>query len=83
MSKFIDNDFGWFEFAKILYGQYEGYTYEYEEAFPYDYWKAIKFLPYDPVKDCEVFKETGCSHVDGFLCNMDNCSTLKKYKNGN
>ena len=31
---------------------------------------------YDPVKSCEVYKESGCAHVDGFLCNMKKCTIL-------
>lgn len=27
----------------------------------------------DPLKHCEIYKEQGCSHVDGFLCNVDTC----------
>ena len=36
----------------------------------------------DPVKYCLVYKEEGCSHVDGYLCNMHTCSIRKNYKNG-
>lgn len=28
----------------------------------------------DPVKVCEVYKEQGCSHVDGFMCEPNTCS---------
>lgn len=31
----------------------------------------------DPVKHCETYKTTGCSHVDGYLCNMDTCTFNK------
>ena len=34
----------------------------------------------DPLSNCEVYKEIGCSHVDGFLCDVKTCSLLKKYK---
>lgn len=34
----------------------------------------------DPVYHCSVFKNHGCSHVDGFLCNMETCDILKDYK---
>jgi hypothetical protein len=78
--KIIDNDFRWLEFAKILYGQYESYTWEYEGVYPYDYWKAIKFLPYDPVKDCDIYLNEGCAHVDGYLCNIDECEIKNKQK---
>lgn len=27
----------------------------------------------DPVKNCEVYKQEGCSHVDGVLCEFDTC----------
>ena len=27
----------------------------------------------DPVKHCDVYKEDGCAHVDGFLCNYEEC----------
>ena len=32
----------------------------------------------DPVQFCEVYKEDGCSHVDGPLCDMRTCSLRKK-----
>jgi hypothetical protein len=34
----------------------------------------------DPVKGCDVYKDIGCTHVDGFLCDYPNCSILKGYK---
>jgi len=33
----------------------------------------------DPVRGCDVYKNIGCSHVDGFLCDYPDCSILKKY----
>ena len=30
-------------------------------------------MPPDPLKYCRLYKEQGCSHVDGFLCNVDTC----------
>lgn len=27
----------------------------------------------DPVRVCEVYKTTGCVHVDGMLCNLSTC----------
>lgn len=27
----------------------------------------------DPVKNCMVYKEVWCTHVDGILCNMMTC----------
>jgi len=32
----------------------------------------------DPLKHCDVFKKEGCCHVDGFLCDVEKCSTLKE-----
>lgn len=34
----------------------------------------------DPVHKCEVYKEEGCSFVDGYLCEYHDCSILKRYK---
>jgi len=34
----------------------------------------------DPVKSCIVYTQTGCSHVDGFLCDMKQCNILRDYK---
>lgn len=34
----------------------------------------------DPVKNCEYYKHKGCAHVDGYLCLINECSTLLKYK---
>lgn len=32
----------------------------------------------DPVKHCKVYKEFGCAHVDGPLCNVNTC-TIEMY----
>lgn len=37
----------------------------------------------DPVKYCQVYKEIGCSHVDGYLCDMKTCDIRQKFLNGN
>ena len=34
----------------------------------------------DPVNDCELYQDRGCSHVDGYLCDMDNCPMLADYR---
>lgn len=34
----------------------------------------------DPVKHCKLYKEIGCSHVDGMLCDFPKCSMLKDYE---
>lgn len=43
-------------------------------------WLKNKFVDKkDPVESCQVYKDVGCVHVDGMLCQMDTCSTLKRY----
>ena len=27
----------------------------------------------DPVRHCDVYREDGCSHVDGYLCDFETC----------
>ncbi len=34
----------------------------------------------DPVYSCDVYKNHGCSHVDGMLCDMETCNNLKDFK---
>ena len=46
--------------------------------------KWIKEGFVDPVRGCELYKNEGCSHVDGLLCDYPKCEMLKEYrKNGN
>jgi hypothetical protein len=33
----------------------------------------------DPVKSCELYREFGCSHVDGYLCDGIDCTLRKKF----
>lgn len=33
----------------------------------------------DPVYNCKLYTDEGCSHVDGFLCDFPKCSMLKEY----
>lgn len=33
----------------------------------------------DPCKGCAVYREIGCCHVDGFLCDFPSCSILLEY----
>lgn len=33
----------------------------------------------DPLYSCKVYKDLGCSHIDGFLCDFPDCSMNKKY----
>jgi hypothetical protein len=37
----------------------------------------------DPIRGCDVYKNIGCAHIDGFLCDYPNCSILKEYKMNN
>lgn len=41
------------------------------------------FQQNDPTKKCEAFKNEGCSHVDGPLCNFPNCSINIDYTEEN
>lgn len=40
-------------------------------------WVREKFP--DPVRDCHLYNEQGCSHVDGLLCDFPECSMEHKY----
>lgn len=33
----------------------------------------------DPIKHCTKYRNEGCAHVDGMLCDMLICSILKDY----
>lgn len=35
----------------------------------------------DPVYYCDFYKEYGCPHIDGVLCEMKTCDTLIRHKN--
>lgn len=37
----------------------------------------------DPVKECEVYMDQGCSHVDGFICDLSSCPIRKEYNERN
>lgn len=40
------------------------------------YWH---FLNSDPIRNCQVYKDEGCSLVDGPFCNFPKCSILYDY----
>lgn len=40
-------------------------------------WKYIH--QNDPLKKCQLFKDLGCSHVDGYLCDFPKCSMNLDY----
>jgi hypothetical protein len=33
----------------------------------------------DPVKHCDLYKDEGCAHVDGFLCDYETCEMRLDY----
>lgn len=35
----------------------------------------------DPVKNCKLYKDKGCSHVDGMLCDFPHCKMNKDHVN--
>lgn len=35
----------------------------------------------DPISHCILYKEEGCAHVDGMLCDFDTCSMRIGYDN--
>lgn len=41
---------------------------------------TIRLSKDDPVKNCEVHKEEGCTHVDGYLCEMETCDILENFR---
>ena len=43
--------------------------------------KLIEIHKNDPVKRCQLYKDKGCSHVDGYLCDFPNCSMNIEYIN--
>jgi len=40
----------------------------------------VRVVPrYDPVVGCKLYKDDGCAHVDGYLCDFPDCQMLKEY----
>lgn len=37
----------------------------------------------DPLKHCDVYKKQGCTHVDGFLCDVRTCDILHDFRKAN
>lgn len=35
----------------------------------------------DPLKHCEVYKQHGCAHVDGPLCDVETCTMVVENEN--
>lgn len=47
-------------------------------------WRSLKRFWYcllnsDPVRHCPVYKEQGCTHVDGLLCNFPDCPVFRGF----
>jgi hypothetical protein len=40
---------------------------------------CLRYNRSDPVKHCEVYKNEGCIHVDGLLCNYPHCDIREQY----
>ena len=41
----------------------------------------MKLLRYnDPLYHCELYKQIGCVHLDGMMCDLNNCYDLEDYK---
>ncbi len=37
----------------------------------------------DPVKFCTLYRDEGCSHVDGLLCNFPKCGLFRSHHRKN
>lgn len=70
----IGNEIRWLEVTKI---EQTWTCYKQHKYMKVPIWYDIRFLPYDPVKDCKIYKESGCVHVDGMLCDINSCNTEK------
>ena len=49
----IEEEYRWLEFVRIAQ-VWNGWFTEYG-PWRFPIWKTIRFLPYDPVKDCEIY----------------------------
>ena len=38
-----------------------------------------KAIMSDPVRYCEEYRDIGCTHVDGYLCDMETCDIRQKF----
>ena len=76
----IGDEIRWWEFAKIKYER-QSVTVSYDMGgVVQEKWVAVEFLPYDPVKDCEIYITKGCVHVDGMICDIEACAEIEKKK---
>ena len=51
-----------------------------ENYFPFNKYSIAGERLNDPVYHCDVYKEKGCSHVDGLGCHLQDCNILDDYK---
>lgn len=51
-----------------------------EHDFPFKKYGFFGERLNDPIYNCKLYKEKGCSHVNGYLCNMKTCEMLAQYK---
>lgn len=42
--------------------------------------KRLNISKNDPYYHCELFRDRGCAHVDGLLCDFPKCDMNKSYK---
>lgn len=40
---------------------------------------VLRLIFPNPVKDCTLYKEEGCAHVDGMLCDFPKCCMYREY----
>ena len=45
--------------------------------------RIVRLIAMDPVSKCAVYKKTGCSHVDGLLCDFPKCSIRHDFVRAN
>lgn len=77
--KIIGRELRWLEFVKIEY-TYQEYMVSYDMGGVTEIgWIVTAWMPYDPVKDCSVYINEGCAHIDGILCDINNCSFINKH----
>ena len=46
----------------------------------FDRIKKLFGIKPDPTKSCGYHLQNGCAHVDGFDCDMESCSILRRYE---
>ena len=77
----IGDERRWLEAAKVrsVYKSYAGDD-SYGNTIELSLCSHEEFLPYDPVKDCDIYKAAGCAHVDGMICDIEACEEVNNRK---